>query len=69
MLSLLCAAQERTIDNKYLVAWYEQMPMRIEAAGGNLRKSWLSGEGFVVTFSGPGVVYVQTRAAGFLQPQ
>ena len=56
--------QERTIDNTYLVAWYEQMPMRIEAAGGSLGKSFLSGEGFVVTFTGPGIVYVQTRAGG-----
>lgn len=56
--------QERTIDNTYLVAWYEQMPMRIEVAGGSIGKSFLSGEGFVVTFTGPGIVYVQTRAGG-----
>jgi uncharacterized protein (AIM24 family) len=56
--------QERTIDNSFLVAWYEQMTTRIDVAGGSLGKSYLSGEGFVVTFTGPGVVYVQTRNSG-----
>jgi uncharacterized protein (AIM24 family) len=55
------ALQERTFDNGYLVAWYENMPYRIEMAGGSFAKGFLSGEGVVVIFTGPGTVYVQTR--------
>eukprot|EP00892_Ulva_mutabilis_P005027 jgi/Ulvmu1/2897/UM146_0039.1 len=52
----------RKIDNGYLVAWHEQMDYKISKAGSSLIGSFLSGEGFVCSFTGPGTVYVQTRS-------
>lgn len=42
----------RKIDNGYLVAWHEQMDYKIARAGSSLLGSFLSGEGFVCSFTG-----------------
>ena len=52
------------MDNGYLVAWEGHMQYSIGKAGDSLIGSFLSGEGFVCTFTGPGRVYVQTRSIG-----
>lgn len=64
--------QIRKIDNGFLVAWSEHMNYTIGKASKSLASSFLSGEGFVCTFTGPGTIYVQTRSiiglAGALAP-
>ena len=58
-----CAfVQVRKIDNGFLVCWSEHMNYTIGKASKSLVASFLSGEGFVCTFTGPGVIYVQTRS-------
>ena len=44
--------QVRKIDNGYLVAWHEQMDYKITKASSSLISSFLSGEGFVCSFTG-----------------
>lgn len=66
------ALQVRKIDNGFLVAWHGDMNYTIAKAGKSLVSSFLSGEGLVTSFTGPGTVYIQTRAiqalAGALRP-
>ena len=50
------------IDNRNLVAFSSQMRFEPVVLSGSLRDSLLSGEGFVVRFTGPGTVLHQTRA-------
>ena len=62
------------VETGHLVAWSDGMDVRV----GRATRSWvgtaLSGEGIVATMTGPGVIYMQTRAlsafgafvAGFL---
>jgi len=61
------------IDTGHLVAWEAQMPYNLRKASksGYLR-SFLSGEGMVAEFQGPGEILIQTRNlaafAGLLKP-
>mmetsp|Transcript_3741 Transcript_3741/g.8037 ORF Transcript_3741/g.8037 Transcript_3741/m.8037 type:complete len:270 (-) Transcript_3741:619-1428(-) len=52
----------RKIDNGYLVAWQSSMKWSIGRATTSLWQSFLSGEGLVACFEGPGTVFVQTRS-------
>ena len=52
--------EKLTVDSGHSVAWNETVDFNTHRVGG-LRKTLLSGEGFVMTFSGPGTVYLQTR--------
>ena len=53
--------QEYTIDSGHLVLWDNDMRFTTELAGGGLASSFLSGEGFVAKFCGPGELWIQTR--------
>eukprot|EP00218_Dolichomastix_sp_CCMP3274_P005040 CAMPEP_0170158360 /NCGR_PEP_ID=MMETSP0033_2-20121228/68094_1 /TAXON_ID=195969 /ORGANISM="Dolichomastix tenuilepis, Strain CCMP3274" /LENGTH=219 /DNA_ID=CAMNT_0010395795 /DNA_START=125 /DNA_END=784 /DNA_ORIENTATION=- len=64
----LSEGEVRTVDNGALVAWSSEMEYKIGLAskkGGMLSravKSFASGEGIVLRFTGPGTLYVQTRS-------
>jgi len=55
----LRAGQQYTVDSGHLVAWPESLPIEVHKVGG-LKSLFLSGEGFVVTLTGP---YVARFAA------
>jgi uncharacterized protein (TIGR00266 family) len=55
------AGQQYTVDSGHIVAWPEAMPMQVQKVGG-LKSLFLSGEGFVVTLTGPGTFFMQTRS-------
>ncbi|KAK3256333.1 hypothetical protein CYMTET_34524 [Cymbomonas tetramitiformis] len=58
----LAAGEKRAVDNGALVAWTDSMDYTISRANKNsTMASFLSGEGFVNRFTGPGTVFVQTR--------
>ncbi|CAF1272361.1 unnamed protein product [Adineta steineri] len=47
------------VDNGHLVAW--TCTYSIERAGGSISAGAHSGEGLVCRFTGPGIIYIQTR--------
>lgn len=49
-----------TVDSGHAVAWSEDVDFTTEKIGG-LKQTLLSGEGLVMRFEGPGVVYLQSR--------
>ena len=53
--------QQYTVDSGHLVAWPDGMPLQVHKVGG-LKSLFLSGEGFVVTLTGPGTFFMQTRS-------
>ena len=57
----LAPGQQYTVDSGHLVAWPEGMPIQVTKMGG-LKGLFLSGEGFVVTLTGPGTFFTQTRS-------
>jgi len=57
------AGQQYTVDSGHLVAWHEAMPIDVHKVGG-LKSLMFSGEGFVVTLTGPGTFFTQTRSEG-----
>ena len=63
----LQAGQQYTVDSGHLVAWPESLPIEVHKVGG-MKSLFLSGEGFVVTLTGPGTFFMQTRSeAAFVQ--
>lgn len=58
--------QEIVIDTGHLVAWTTGMSLRLGTLGGVVTTNVI-GEGLVGVFSGPGEIYVQTRAEGPLR--
>ena len=48
------------VDNEHVVAWEESVSFDARRVGG-LKSSFLSGEGLVMEFTGPGRVWYQTR--------
>ena len=53
--------EEYIVDSTHLVLWENEMEFSTELAGGGLASSFLSGEGFVARFRGPGQIWIQTR--------
>ena len=53
--------EEYIVDSSHLVLWENEMEFSTELAGGGLASSFLSGEGFVARFRGPGQIWIQTR--------
>ncbi|SCH05500.1 MULTISPECIES: TIGR00266 family protein [unclassified Romboutsia] len=53
--------EEYIVDSSHLVLWENDMEFSTELAGGGLASSFLSGEGFVAKFRGPGKIWIQTR--------
>jgi uncharacterized protein (TIGR00266 family) len=49
------------IDNGHLVAWSNDMQYKLKKASRSLVHSVTSGEGLICSFTGPGIVYIQTR--------
>ena len=49
-----------TVDSGHLVAWDADMDYSTRRVGG-LKETLLSGEGLVMTFEGPGTLWMQTR--------
>lgn len=49
-----------TVDSGHAVAWSEDVQFKTQKIGG-LKQTLLSGEGLVMRFTGPGVVYIQSR--------
>lgn len=58
---VLKEGQQYIIDSTHLVLWENDMEFSTELAGGGLASSLFSGEGFVAKFTGPGVIWIQTR--------
>lgn len=60
------------VDSGHLVAWEGQMQYQLRKATKSFFRSFLSGEGVVAEFSGPGEILIQTRNlaafAGLLKP-
>lgn len=53
--------EKYVIDSSHLVLWDKDMEFSTELAGGGVASSFLSGEGFVAKFCGPGEIWLQTR--------
>lgn len=69
----LASGEQYVIDTGHLVAWEAHMPYNIQkAAKSGYLRSFLSGEGMVAAFTGPGEILMQTRNlaafAGMLKP-
>lgn len=65
--------EQYVVDTGHLVAWEGQMQYNLrKAAKSGFFRSFLSGEGMVAEFNGPGEILIQTRNlaafAGLLQP-
>ncbi len=66
----LAAGERYVLDNRYIVAFDRDMQYETVKVAGSLRHSFMSGEGFVNRFTGPGMLLYQTRARpsqGFLR--
>ncbi len=57
----LAAGQELTVDSGHIVAFQSHMSYDVRKFG-NWKSTIVGGEGFVVSFTGPGLVYLQTRS-------
>lgn len=69
----LRSGEQYVVDTGHLVAWEGQMQYQTrKAAKSGFFRSFLSGEGLVAEFSGPGEILIQTRNlrafAGLLKP-
>jgi len=60
------------VDSGHLVAWEGSMQYQLRKAASSFFRSFLSGEGVVAEFTGPGEILIQTRNlaafAGLLKP-
>lgn len=66
----LAEGQRLVIDNRYIVAFSQTVTFQTVTLTGSLKHSFLSGEGLVNRFQGPGTVLYQTRgrpSAGMLR--
>lgn len=59
---VLADGERFVLDNRNIVAFSDGMPFESVVLAGSLKDSVLSGEGFVVRFTGPGRILYQTRA-------
>ena len=50
-----------SIDSGHVITWDSAMDYRVHKAANNLFRSFASGEGFIVEFTGPGTILMQTR--------
>jgi uncharacterized protein (TIGR00266 family) len=57
----LAAGQRYTVDSGHMVGWDEGVTYEVHKAG-NWKATILGGEGLVVSLTGPGRIYVQTRS-------
>lgn len=54
--------QPYVVDTGHIVAFSEAMTYHVRTVTKGLLSSFTSGEGYVAEFTGPGVIYLQTRA-------
>jgi uncharacterized protein (TIGR00266 family) len=68
----LGAGERYVVDSGHLVAWEGHMQYQLRKATKSFFRSFLSGEGVVAEFAGPGEILIQTRNlaafAGLLKP-
>jgi len=68
----LRAGERYVVDSGHLVAWEGHMQYQLRKAAKSFFRSFLSGEGVVAEFAGPGEILIQTRNlaafAGLLKP-
>jgi uncharacterized protein (TIGR00266 family) len=57
----LAAGQQYVVDNYHLVAWESTTSYQITKAATGWISSFTSGEGLVCRFTGPGMLFLQTR--------
>ncbi|MBY5163316.1 TIGR00266 family protein [Salsipaludibacter albus] len=57
----LAAGEQYVVDTGHMVGWQEGVNYEVRKVG-NWKSTVLSGEGLVVTLTGPGRVYTQTRS-------
>lgn len=57
----LAAGERYIVDTGHVVAFSEGMPFAVRKAGQGWFSSIASGEGLVCEFTGPGILYMQTR--------
>ena len=57
----LAAGESITVDTGHMVAYQDSVAMNLRKVTGGMVQSFKSGEGIVFDFTGPGVVYTQTR--------
>jgi uncharacterized protein (TIGR00266 family) len=69
---MLRPGERYVVDSGHLVAWEGQMQYQLRKATKSFFRSFLSGEGVVAEFMGPGEILIQTRNlaafAGLLKP-
>jgi uncharacterized protein (TIGR00266 family) len=69
---VLAPGERYVVDTGHLVAWETHIPYQLRKATRSLFRSFLSGEGLVAEFTGPGEILIQTRNlaafAGLLKP-
>ncbi len=54
--------QQYIVDTGHIVAFNETMPFTVRTSAKGIMSSLTSGEGYVAEFTGPGVIYLQTRS-------
>lgn len=64
----LAPGQTYVVDTGHIVAFNEHMPFQVRTSAKGLMSSFVSGEGFVAEFTGPGIVYIQTRSPQAFAP-
>jgi uncharacterized protein (TIGR00266 family) len=68
----LAPGERYVVDTGHLVAWEGHMQYQLRKATAGFFRSFVSGEGIVAEFSGPGEILIQTRNlaafAGLLKP-
>jgi uncharacterized protein (TIGR00266 family) len=68
----LAPGERYVVDTGHLVAWEGQMQYSLRKAASGFFRSFVSGEGIVSEFTGPGEILIQTRnlaaLAGVLKP-
>lgn len=69
---VLQSGERYVVDTGHLVAWEAAMPYTLRKAASGFFRSFVSGEGIVSEFTGPGEILIQTRNleafAGLLRP-
>ncbi len=62
----LAAGEQIVVDSGHLVAFEPSVQYKTRKASSGIMNTLKSGEGFVMEFTGPGVIHTQTRDPGFL---
>lgn len=58
----LAPGETYIVDTNHIVAFEESVQYQLKKSAKGLISSWISGEGFVCHYTGPGKIWLQTRA-------